>query len=422
MLSPFDFGYDEFPSSAGPVIGGGGGIGVGGGIGGGQILTPGLYLSPSGIQNMPIGTKLCFEASGIMALPQEARQNAVIDVGCSISSNGTWIKNCGTNGNPDAECLNSKKIYVKQPFFIQGKNTIFSTPGTPINNNHLFIGVKSEGGYYFFWQVMKYCASTPGYCSTSWMASCIVIFPDGSTTTLENGFIEQDQVFRIKSDGTRIIWEYTTHGNEVYNRAYMNIPENCGDFNFFVNALYLGNTWSNLTTFRSSYQGPIDTEDFIWSSDCLDALEINGKKACYTPTIPGSCNICVSALTMGPVCTTVISSPLYLNPTNAECGDCGILVDCLNIPTPTVPTISFATGSDSLIPLDSNDVRIIWEDSISFTNGLHYVVYYDGSLIEVLDSSVIFRDLSPSKHTFKVKAVDDCGESIYSNTLTVTIS
>lgn len=419
-LDPND--VDEFP-------GGGGGSGDGttpqGGTGGGTsgttsgIVVPTLSISPSGDQSMALGTSRCFTASGSIIIPQESERFAIINSGCSLSSNGTWEKSlgCGTNNNPDAECHNTSLIYNKQPFHIVGTNGSFvgSTPGVPINNSHTYIGVKSVGGYYFYWEVLKYCNATAGSCNSNWLAYVKVNFPDGTIQTLSGGLVEFNQQFRVKSDGTRIIWEYTTYNNWVYSYFSLPIPANTGDFQFFVNALWIGNKWNNLKTYRGSFQGTVNPDEFIWNSDCINNLDIDGNTACFTPTVPGSCDICVSTTTTDPICVTVVSSPLYLHPVDQDCNNCADSVDCLNIPDPSTPVIIL----DSIL---YDTINLNWPDSISYTTGLYYEVRKNGVIEKVLDNNITYSSLPDGFYEFEVRAVDDCGMSPWSNTEVISVS
>lgn len=409
------YGDDDFP----PIgIPGGGSIGNGGSTSGVTtgVIVSGITLSPSGNQSVAIGVRTCFTASGAISLPAESNRVAVIDVGCYQTSSGVWVKTCGTNGGFDAECLNSKLLHPKQPFHIQGSNTVFTggTPGSPTNNVAIIIGVKSTGGYRYFWEVYKYCNATPGDCSSRWKASANVINPDGSRVIIGSGFVEFNQTFRVKSDGTRIIWEYTTEQNWVYNYASVSIPIDTGSFQFFVNGGWTDNTWTNLTTYRGSYQATIQPDEFVWSTNCPSNLEVDGETACFVSTTPGSCDICVSGLGLDPVCTTIISSPLYLNPIDYDCGSCGGPTQCLNIPDPTEPVITTTYIDDS--------ITITWSDSISFTTGLYYQVDVNGTITDVLDSTLVLTGLADDTYVIKVRAIDDCGQSDFSNIETVIIN
>jgi len=403
LVLPED-GIDGFP---------GGGTGAGGGTGGGGggvvsgVVVPGLSMTPNGDQSMAIGTKLCFRASGATSLPAEPERAVNFDVGCDTSNNGTWTKTCGVNGGFDSQTTSSSIINKRQPFYIQGKNSVFSTPGSPTNNYHILFGAKSTNGYYFFWEVYKYCNATPGNCSSSWLASVKMIYPDGSIETLSGGLVEFNQTFRVKSDGNTIIWEYTTYGNWAYNYFYVTIPDDCGNFVPFINGGWNGNKFTNLVLYKGSYQGSTPPEDFIWTTTCPDNLEVNGDTACFTSTTPGSCTVCVSTLQEDPICSNIVSSYLYLTPNNITCDTCGEVGDCLNIPEPTVPVITVDVVADT--------VSITWTDSISFTTGLIYELDINGVVTELLDSSVTLTGVADGIYNIKVRAIDDCGQSDWSN-------
>ena len=234
------------PELDGETGGGGSGgstRGSGGGTGGGQsgttssVILPSFSLSPSGNQSIAIGSTICFTASGSISLPQEPERIAVLDVGYGQSSNGVWVKSHGGNVYQyNSEASNSNVIYKKQPCYITGRNTFFNTPGGSINNSSTILGLKSTNGYFYYWEVFKYCEgdnSNGGDCGNRWFAYPKITTPTG-VITLGGGHVEQNQIFRVKSTGNRIIWEYTTENNWVYNYATVPIPEEVGDFYFFV--------------------------------------------------------------------------------------------------------------------------------------------------------------------------------------------
>lgn len=410
-LSYIDVPPDDFPPIGVP---GGGSIGNSGTTTG--IIVSGITISPSGNQSVPIGVRTCFTASGAVSLPAESIRTAIFNLGCSPTSTGTWVKNCGTNGSLDAEASNSTLIHPSQPFHIEGKNSVFTggTPGPPNNNVVLIIGAKSTGGYKFFWSVYKHCNATAGSCSVRWQANASITFPDGSTVNISGGLVEFNQSFRVKSDGTRIIWEYTTENNWVYNYAWFAFPSDIGNLQFIVNAGYIGNTWTNLTTYKGSYQATIQPNEFVWSTNCPTNLEIDGDEACFVSSTPGSCDICVSAPGLDPVCASIVSSPLYIVPSDFDCGSCGGPTQCLNIPDPTTPVITTTTIDDT--------ITVTWLDSISFTTGLYYQIDVDGTVTNVLDSTTILSGLVNGTYNIKVRAIDDCGQSVYSNIETVVVN
>lgn len=427
-LSPYDLPGDDFPGGGGGGGGVGGGDGTtttGGGTNGGQsgttssVIIPSLSISPSTSQSIAVGTTLCFSASGSIYLPQEPEQFAIMDVGNNKSlGTGTWTKTVGNNPAPDAETLNSTLLYRQQPFYIQGQNGVFGTPGGGFGsmvNTDALIGVKSTNGYLFYWDVMRYCNATPaGICTAGWSGYARMIYPSGVGVTIGGGPVEFNQKFKIKSDGTAIIWEYTTRGNWAYNYTRFTIPEDSGDFQFYVNALYVNNTWTNLKTYRGSYQGTVKAEDFIWNSNCIDQLTPSGATACYTAITPGSCQVCVSTINTEPKCVNVVSSPLFLKPTSVECKSCGDVTDCSNIPDPIMPNITVSSTA-------SDNINVIWQDSVSFTSGLYYEVDINGTSQNVLDSSINLIGLSADTYAIKVRAVDDCGASAWSTTQSITI-
>lgn len=401
-LNPGDLPGDQFP-------GGGGGSSSGGGGVTSNNVVPGLFLSPSTDQSIALGTTLCFTASGAISLPQESERNAVLDLGCSASSNGTWVKNCGTNGIFDAEAYSSILLHKKQPFQFTATNSSMASPGPPSNNVDLFMGIKTTGGYMFYFEVMRYCNTTPGNCSNVWQGYIKAVTPDGTQITYVGGLVEFNQKFRLRSDGTTLSWDYTTHNNWVYNRYYITLPEDVGKIQFFVNAKFLNNSWTNLKTYKGSYQGTIPPEDFIWNTNCDDNLVIDGSEACYTPTSSGSCQVCVSTEDIDDrKCVSVIASPLFINPQGIDCDGClGNLEDCANVPNPTTPELTVDYYTEDSISLS-------WTESLSFAPGLYYEINVNGDIQTVLDTDVILIGLSPDVYTILVRAIDVCGNSDWS--------
>lgn len=408
-LNPEDI--DDFPG------GGGGGGGTGGGGSGttSGVIIPGLTISPNTNQSIALGSTLCLNASGAISIPQEAESFANLDVGCSATSNGTWIKSCGTNSTYNSEASSSRIIYKRQPFHIVGSNGVFTTPGSPINNYSCILGVKSTGGYKFFWEVIKYCNADPSNCESHWLAYPKVATPYGTLIVLGGGRVEAAQNFKVKGDGNMIIWEYTTRGNWAYGHQYMVMPSDVGNFQFFADGLWLNNRWTNLKTYRGSYQGTIPNEEYSWTSNCIDDLVINGNQACYTPTIPGSCQICVSTPHHESKCINVIASPLYIKPIDIECNGCSETLECENIPNPTLPILTITNPT-----IDS--ILISWEDSISFTEGLRYEININDDISTILDSTVLFDNLEEGEYNISVRSIDNCGNSNWTEVETIIIS
>lgn len=426
LQSPIeDYQNDGFPIGSGSSQGGGN---SGGGMGGGTAgttssnLISGLTLSPNTNQSIVTGTTLCLNASGVLVFPQEGEQSALLTGGCSamsVGSLGTWVKNCGTNGNYDGEAYDTNLIYKNRPFQFTGTNASFiNNPGGQFNNVHLMIGVKTTGGYKFIWEVYRYCnANGSSNCGSRWISTCKLVYPNGAATTLNTGYVEFNQQFRLRSDGNTISWDYTTEGKWVYNRIYMTIPADSGDFQFIVNALWMGNVWTNLMTYKGSYQATPRPEDYIWTSDCTDNLVITGNKACYTPITPGYCKICVSTINLTPQCVSVVSSPLTLTPVGIDCENCGgnQAIQCENIPNPTLPIVTLSSSS-------STSISINWASSISFTTGLFYEININGDIQTTLDNDVIINSLPPATYTISVRAIDSCGESTWSTPQNITLS
>jgi hypothetical protein len=323
VIDEFDSGIGRDGSTGGT---GGGSSGVSGGTGGGSsgttssIIVPTLSLSPNTPQSVAIGTSRCFEASGTLSLPMEPEATADLDLGCSTYSGGTFTKSCGTPNNYNSSRYSSRLIPKGQPFHIVGRNSSLSSPGSPTNDISLKIGVRTTGGYTFIWEVYKYCNATPGNCGSPWYCFARLSTPQNTVVTLGGGLCEFNQLFKVKSDGISIIWEYTTFNNWAYNNHVYTIPADAGDFIFEVDALFNNNTWNELKTYRGSYQATIT--DFTWTTNAPEGLVINGNQACYNPLSPGSYQVCVSSQGQTPICVDVTAVPLFLNPQDKTCATC----------------------------------------------------------------------------------------------------
>jgi hypothetical protein len=318
-----NFQIEDFDDFAGNRGGTGNSSGVSGGTGGGTggttsgIIVPSLSITPNTNQTLAIGTTQCFNASGVISLPLEPEATADLDMGCSSYSAGVFTKTCGTQNAYDSERYSSRPIPQFQPFHIVARNQFFNTPGSPTNNSSTIIGVRSTGGYWFYWEVFKYCNATAGNCGSSWFAYAKMNMPPGIVVTIGGGLVEQNQHFKIKSDGNDMIWEYTTFNNWVYNYHRRPIPADVGEFTFTVDGLYSNNTWSDVRTYRGSYQAPVT--DFVWTTNAPEGLVISGSQACYTPLAQGNHQVCVAAAGLDPICLNVNAVPLFFRPLDKVC-------------------------------------------------------------------------------------------------------
>ena len=334
LVIPEDSGFDGLSKIYGEYGGGGGGAynpGQGGGTGGSGsgttsgVLIPTLSVTPSTNQIVAIGSTICFTASGSISLPQQQEQFATLVPlnASSTYSNGTYIKVGGVNNNYDADAVDPSIIYQRQPFHIVGTNSSFTTPGTPDNNSSIKIGVKSTGGYEFYWEVSRYCNAVGGGCTARWYGFMKIKAPNGSITVIPAGpgYTEPSQQFKVRSDGIRIIWEFTTENNWVYNYKSSNIPDDCGDFQFFTSGLFTNNRFDNIRTYKGSYQGTVSQFEWNTSGSEVD-ITVTGNTACIIPLQQGSFQLCVATNNVEPICVGVQAVPLYLRPKNLECNSC----------------------------------------------------------------------------------------------------
>lgn len=377
-------------------------------------IVPSLSIYPSENQSIVVGTTLCITASGVLAFPQEAEQLTILDGGCSANNvPGFWGKNCGINGEYDGEAFDTKLIHKKRPWQFTGRNSSLNSPSTAPVNIQLLLGVKSTGGYYFYWHVGKHCNSLSN-CNDVWTGAIRMVSPDGTQTSFRTGYFEYRQLFRVRSDGNAIVWDCTTENKWANNIWGVPIPADAGDFQFFTNAAYFNNTWTELKGFKGSYQASFGAEDFNWTSSCNDDLVVTGNKACFTPTTTSHCQICVSTINSDPKCVSVVASPLSLKPAGIECKSCGTEnIDCANIPNPSLPVVTLVkTG---------NSVAISWTSSTSLTYGLYYEISINGTIQSALDTDVTINSLPTGAHVIRVRALDACGESAWSASQTVNI-
>lgn len=400
LQAPIDPDIDIYPGG-GWIPGSGGGAISG-------ALVPYLSISPPGKnRSLAIGVTTCFTAEGVISLPDKAYENVNINIGLSQFSNGKWKKTSGSNGVMDDECLNNKLIHKKQSFSVMAKNTTFITPGPPNNNFDISFGIKSTSGYYYYWTIYKYDTG-------DWFAQCKMRKPDGVIVNLKNLLADLNQTFLIRSDGGRLLWDYTVNNEWVYAVHQLQIPDDVGSFQVFVDGAYLDNEIDEFKIKTGPYQGKVQDDEFIWTTDCPNSIEINGNKLCYTPTISGSCSICVSAPGLDPICINTVSSPPFLYPVGIQCNSCSDDIDCNNIPNPTDPIISAFTIEDT--------ITINWLPSISFTSGLYYELEINGISTDVLDTDVTLINQLDGSYSIKVRAVDDCGQSNWSNIVVVIVN
>ncbi len=318
----FSGGVGEFGGTSSPTTGGASG-GAGGGTSGttSGVIVPTLNIYPSTDQVIATGLPICFRASGSISLPQTPEQTANLTANANATySGGEWAKTGPDNSDWNAETIDTNLIHNKQSCHIVAYNNGFVTPGGAINNSDTFMGLKSTGGYYFFWRVFKYCNATPGTCDSSWFGYVVMKTPAGAYVTLTGGVVEQGQQFKVKSNGNNIIWEFTTEGNWAYNYYTYAIPADAGHWQFFTNACYVGNQINNIRTYKGSYQAAVT--EFEWTTSCVEELEIDGNQACYTPLMDGSCQVCVATSGVDPLCVDVLSVPLFLRPKDLECEVC----------------------------------------------------------------------------------------------------
>jgi hypothetical protein len=381
----------------GGEFGGGGGGGYippgevpteGGGGGGSSSSTsptgnflPTITISPNTPQTLAVGTNRCFTALAAISIPQEDERFADFDpeiingADCYDASIGYWRKNAGGNAIYDAETIVPELIYNKQPWRIEATNTEFSTPGGANNNTSVIMGVRSTGGYAFFWELLKYCNSTPGDCGSGWFAHVKMNTPS-TTISLSYGAIEQSQFFRVRSDGTRIWWEYTTEGNWAYNYYGLDIPADAGDFYFFVNGLYLNNSLSYIKTFRGSWQGTVPVE---WTTPDGGTLSGTGNTRCFTTDTPGEYSICAGAPGIEPVCVDITADDLFYIPIGFDCDSC--------IFSGTV--VNFQTNAEGILTADGGTVLNSTQWRAPDVEGTYTLTYTVGSNTATCQLTVI---------------------------------
>ena len=387
----------EFPPDEGGGSGdeGGGGVGLppgGGGDpppsgGGGTTppsgsFLPSITISPNTTQHVAVETQRCFTAIASISVAQEDERLAAFDPevvnGCDVydASVGYWRKQCGGNSIYDAYTSVPQLIYHSQPFYIVGANSEFNTPGVPNNNTSCYIGVQGTGGWDFMWEVFAYCNTTvTGSCTVTWFGNCRVRNPSNVVTDIALVGVNFNENFRVRSDGTTIYWEKSTAGVWSVAATYAN-PTDGGDYQFFVDALFLQNTWTNVRTFRGSWQGQVPV---TWTVPDGGTLTGTGNTRCFSAPTAGDYSICVEAEGLEPLCIDIVVEPLYFTPVGYECGECAF----------AGATISFTSNASGVLTADGGTVITGTQWRAPDVAGTYTLTYTVGEAVETCELNII---------------------------------
>ncbi len=142
---------------------------------------------------------------------------------------------------------------------------------------------------------------------------------NGVISTHGTILVNQNEYFRVRSDGYNIIWERKTNGVWINHFSMPIFASQSEDFQFFVNAAFLQNTWTGVITYRGSWQGNVNVD---WSTPDGGSLSGVGNTRCFTANSAGDYRICVSTDFNEPLCVPIKVEPLYFRPRDGECGDC----------------------------------------------------------------------------------------------------
>lgn len=288
-----------------------------------------INVSPStNVKSIP-GIPVCLEATSVLVLPQEdERCINLLGSGTNwtfSSSSCVWTRTGGALGSAVADTIVEGTIENKQPFYIYGGNFTFNTPASPNRNYHSFIGViditstcASGKPCFYGWAVTKYCfnkstttckAQNTDDAAGNWKAH--VIAGDQYIYPLPAG-INFHEEFRLRSDGIYLNWDWKTSGSWRLS-VYRTLLPSFGRFKFFLNSAYNNNQWSNVRTFKGTYQGKVALS---WSAPDGGTITGSGDVRCFTAGTSGSYRVCIDSDFDTEVCIPVTVDPLYLLPDN----------------------------------------------------------------------------------------------------------
>ncbi len=327
------------PTDPGGVAGSGGGFFPGGGGSPPPAPPPpavpaALALTPpgpvAGIVNIPT----CFVGSGNVIIPQEDEQyiylpssgtNWTYDI-----TTGRWQKTGGSGtGVLDAPATSLDTAYGLQPFYLQGFNLEFLTPAAPYRFNDTYLGVLDDSNVFYGWRIWKNCgANSESTCpdanvddpNKNWKAYALV---NGAQLDIIPIGVNPDEGFRIRSDGASLHWDrYTSSGHPApqWDYSIYSIPlPGSTTFRFHLNSGYFNNVLSTVRTFKGSFIGSVP---FTWTTPLGGTLTGTGNNRCFTSSVPGTYQVCISTASDGPICASITIADLYFQPIGFNCGQC----------------------------------------------------------------------------------------------------
>jgi hypothetical protein len=286
------------------------------------------------VVNVPV----CFEASANVVIPQEDIR--YIDLPASGTNwtyennpDGVYFTNVGPSPTSSAPAIQADPVNSLQPFHISATNWSFDTPAAPNRNFACHLGVFDESGAFWGWYLVKFCGNqSPSNCSgvsegnSLWQA----FFVANNVQTFFRT-VNFKEVFRMRSDGTMLHWDWRTTANQpapcapgpvgpCWRLSQYSVPlPSTTNFRFHLNAWYTGNKIWWPETFRGSFVGPVAT---TWSAPLGGTITGEGNNRCFYAATAGNYLVCVASEYDDPVCVDVEVAELYFNPVGFDCGEC----------------------------------------------------------------------------------------------------
>jgi hypothetical protein len=294
-----------------------------------------ITILPSGTVHTAVDLPICFQGSAIVVIPQEDARYLDLpptDVNWSYNiTNGTWV-NQGSSFTPTT-ATSTSSVYGFQPFWISAVNWTFVTPAAPNRFYDAYWGILDDAGAFYGWHLYKNCGNQsttacggPNTDNSRWQAYIIVAnVPVGFL------YVNFKEGFRLRSDGTNLIWDYLTQGDcpgipsGGWCTGIQRQPlPTTNLFRFNIQSSMAGNEVSFITTFKGTYQGNIP---LTWSVPLGGTLTGTGNTRCFTSNLTGTYQVCGSSDFDDPVCVDVVVDDLYIHAIDFDCGSDCVFVD-----------------------------------------------------------------------------------------------
>jgi hypothetical protein len=354
-----------------------------------------LVISPSGDQKLVTDLPRCFSGSAIRILNQEDLRP--LDIPASgpnwtYDSSSQIFKKTGGGSPVVTSAQSDTLVYGKQPFYILGANINFVTPGVPNNNSHCYIGVRDDANTPYFMEVMKYCnnQSCGAVGGSNWVLSVRIGY-----NIVHIRSVNYNEKFYVRSDGVNLYFEHIQGGVTITDHVIA-LPETT-QWKFEVGAIYQGNEFSLVSTYKGYYQGAVPIGWYTVGAGATLTGAPNGDQ-CFSAPTPGTYQICiVDDYDPDPLCVNIEVDDLYFNPIDYECGACiftnqtiefesnaglagtltvvdgddvpqGTVIDALHWQAPNEPvtvTATYTLGSDSI----TCEINVIEEFEVTNVEG-----------------------------------------------------